>query len=599
MIDRSYGSSGYIPTHHYERKAASASPHRIKNPFFRKILKLFIGAILIALFLAWLLLGEFRFMLWRYPGFSGLPFGDRSYLVLFQNNYELRPTGGFISTYGILHFNNGFYNGLDFFDVYGSIDDHEYVEPPLILSALLSGEGYQGHTFRDANFDPDFRLSKDELVKFYQMTHPDEDVDGIFAIDFSFLERLVALYEPLEVEGYRLSESNLFETLSTVVSDIDRHSEEALAERKSITAPLVQKIITKTLILPWRVNGFLETLAQGFEEKHVLAAFNRRGLQKSYHKRHWDGALPQSDSGDFLAINEANYGGMKSDRYISRDVTYTLELTGERDVLGNPVLEAMVAITLTHHGTWNTPLSGPYTGYLRTLIPLGSRIEEGSDITEDREDSAVLGEILQLEPGESKTFTYRYELPEYVWDENRYYLHLHKQPGTLADHYRVVVKLPQGSSMESDYFDIRENIGFFETNLITDVNLSFGLLDDENPPRIVSHELTDLNETTIVFNEPLNVEHAADPLNYKIIDTNFKNETVTDDVRIVNIRVDGSAVILTTEGMTEQLEERYEVVLQGLTDTHGNVITPNPRTVTVVQRSLLSPTLETDSLSNE
>lgn len=137
----------------------------------------------------------------------------------------------------------------------------------------------------------------------------------------------------------------------------------------------------------------LSLLAQGFEEKHVLAAFERSGLKKAFAKRNWDGALPKSDAGDFLVVNDANYGGMKSNRYLTRDIQYELDVTKATDVLGNPVINATVSITLSHEGIWNVPLSGTYTGYLRTMIPLGAEITSGSTITEDREDSYVLGEL--------------------------------------------------------------------------------------------------------------------------------------------------------------------------------------------------------------
>ncbi|MFA4815258.1 MAG: DUF4012 domain-containing protein [Candidatus Gracilibacteria bacterium] len=598
MNERSYGTSGYIPSRFHENKRAETFALLRKRSFPKRLFKWLLILVLVGLFFLWFLMGPFRFMFWRYAGFSGFPFGTRTYIVLFQNNYELRPTGGFISTYGELTFAHGFYTGIQFYDVYGEIDDHDYVEPPLVLSALLSGEGYQGHTFRDANFDPDFNITKDELIEFYQLTNPGTRVDGVFAADFTFLERLVGLYEPMEVDGYELTQQNLFETLSSVVSDIDRHNEAALAERKNITSPIVKTIIFKTLILPWRLLTVRDLAAQAFEEKHLLGSFNRSGMQSSFHSRNWDGALPQSDVGDFLAINDANYGGMKSNRYITRDVQYELEVTGQTDVLGNPVIKANVTVTLSHEGIWNIPLSGPYTGYLRTMIPLGSNVESTSEVTEDREDVYVLGELVSLQPGESVTYSYSYELPEYVWSGDTYYLHLHKQPGTLGDRYRVLVRLAQGMSMESSTFDVRENLGIFETNLTTDTELSFSLLDDQNPPRIVSHEITAMNEITIVFNEPLNVDHAQDPMNYEILDMDYTDAEVTDTIAITNIRVDGAAVILTTSGMTDQVEERYEVMLRGITDTSGNAITPNPRTVTVVLRDFLEPE-PTEETTNE
>lgn len=614
-MDRNYGISGYQPSKRpsqpdplnedeesmvkprvrakdlFDRakkagSTRSARTPRAKWPLWKKILLALAALFAACMFIVWFFLGEFRFMFWRAPAFTGFPFGNRTYLVLFQNNYELRPTGGFISNYAELTFSHGVYTGITFHDVYAEIDEHDFVEAPLVMSALLgNGADYAGETFRDANFDPDFRVSKDELVTFYQLTNPDVQVDGVLAVDFHFLEQWVGLYESVTVEGTTFTQNNLFETLSSLVSDIDRHDEEALATRKDIAGPLVQKLISKTLILPWRTLAFRDLLAEAFHEKHALAAFSRSGLASSFRLRNWDGALPQSDMGDFLVVNEGNYGGMKSDRYLTRDIQYELEVTDQKDVLGNPIVKATVSITLSHEGGNNPPLSGTYTGYLRTLIPLSAKILEGSDITEERSDSTVLGELVTLQPGESVTYTYSYELPEYVWNDGTYYLHLHKQPGTDQDHYRVIVKVPAGMSLSAPNFDVRESVAFLDVNLLTDINLSFAILEDSNPPRIVFNEITALNQITLLFNENLDSLYAADPSNYRVTDLNEASET-TDEVMVLSATVQDNVVVLTTTGMTAQDEEFYEVVLENLSDTHGNVQTPNPRTVTVVQRDL-------------
>lgn len=597
MSNRYYGNNGYNSSRRVqpEKPKTQFKWPKIKLPKFGKskkpkwknVVHGAIAVLLVGLFISWLFLGAFRFMMFKYPALTGFPFGSRSYIVLFQNNYELRPTGGFISTYGVLRFNHGVYGGIEFRDVYGDIDEHDYVQPPLVLSTLLEGEGYEGHTFRDANYNPDFSVAKNDIIEFYNLVYPDERIDGVIAADFQFLEGFVGLYEPLTVEGYELTQGNLFETLSSVVSDIDRHDEEALANRKNITSPLVKQLIAKSL-LPWRIPRVINLVETAFNEKHLLASFTRNRMEKAFAKRGWNGALPESSSGDYLAVNDANYGGMKSNRYITRDVKYELDVSEATDVLGNPVVNATVTVTLSHEGIWNIPLSGLYTGYLRTLVPLGADVLVGSDIIEETENALVIGELVSLEPGQSVTYIYNYELPEYVWQDGEYLLHLHKQPGTDADHYKVVVRVPQGMSLTSSGLEVHENVAFYSGHLSEDHNLSFALLEDENPPRIVSHEITALNEITIVFNEPVATDYAGDALLYQIIDKNYSDSTVTDSIIIDTIRVDGSAIILTTTGMTLQADERYEVTLRDIRDLNGNSISPSPRTVTVIQRDDLT-----------
>ena len=131
----------------------------------------------------------------------------------------------------------------------------------------------------------------------------------------------------------------------------------------------------------------------------------------------------------------------------------------------SPIVTATVSVELSHEGIWNIPLSGLYTGYLRTLVPLGADIIVGSDIIEETDSALVIGELVSLEPGQSVTYMYSYELPEYVWQDDEYWLHLHKQPETDADHYEVIVRVPQGMSLQSDGLDVHENVAFYDSHL--------------------------------------------------------------------------------------------------------------------------------------
>jgi len=520
-----------------------------------------IGIVLVGLILvAVILLKGFSFIITKLPSFTGFPFSSHNYLVLFQNNYELRPTGGFISTYGVLKFRHGIFWGIDFGDVYGDVADHPYVEPPKAMGQLLADKDYKGYTFRDTNFDPDFTVAKDEIIKFYNINHPEIKIDGVIAADFTALENLVALYEPLKIDDYEFTKQNLFESLSSIVSDIDRHDEETLAGRKNIASSIVKKVITRTVLLPWRVRAASDVMLQAFDEKHMLASFNQSGLQKAFAKRGWDGSLPNGDAGDYLAVNNANYGGMKSNRYLEQDVIYEL------NVMPNHSVEAKVTVNLAHYGNWNVPLSGKYKGYLRIFYPGGMQEQ-----------------ILGIEPGDTVSYTYSYVLPESVWADGVYNLRLVKQPGTLANRYRVVVRVPSGESVKGEDFVIKENVALYDTNLLSDQNLSFELVPDTNPPRVIAHDLISLNQIEIEFNEWLSAALTSNLFNYEVIDLDKKNSNKTDSLKVSEVRVEGSKVIITTTGMTVQPTERYQVLLKNVQDLKGNTIVPNLRKLTVVQ----------------
>ncbi|MBI1802189.1 MAG: DUF4012 domain-containing protein, partial [Chloroflexi bacterium] len=124
--------------------------------------------------------------------------GARSYLVVAQNEDELRPTGGFISAAGRLTVDHGKLMELEFQDSY-QVDDlsKEYPEPPLPLKTyMLSGVWL----FRDANWSPDFPTSAQQLAYFYTYGRG-QRVDGVIALDQEMVSLLVRALSPLDIDG--------------------------------------------------------------------------------------------------------------------------------------------------------------------------------------------------------------------------------------------------------------------------------------------------------------------------------------------------------------------------------------------------------------
>ena len=140
-----------------------------------------IAVIFITLYIG---LGDLRFFANNY---LRLTWFSKDYLILLQNNYEARPGGGFITGYGEAHTTLGIPTKLDFNNSY-NVDTKLYVTPPYPHEEMLKNEWYQGYTFRDANWDPDFPTGVEEVIKFYQDKFPEKDVDGVIVVNFSMIE---------------------------------------------------------------------------------------------------------------------------------------------------------------------------------------------------------------------------------------------------------------------------------------------------------------------------------------------------------------------------------------------------------------------------
>jgi hypothetical protein len=531
-------------------------------------------------------LSSLRIFIPYYFQLSGFPFGSRTYLIVFQNNHELRPSGGFVSNYGLLSFRGGIPK-LEMSDVYGDISDHGYIKPPYPMEELLANEWYKGYTFRDANYDPNFPETAKELMRMYHITRPKQNFDGVIAINYSFLEDLVGALGEIQVNGKTFTKDNLFAALEYEVNNIDRHNIEEIKNRKSILKPFAGALFKKIALSPLHLRKVCDTVISSLANKEIQLFFEDSSLQKLAQVRGWSGNWPEKPSGDFLAVNEANLGGMKSDRYIERNVTY--HLTVEKSPAEN-VLTADVKIDLYHFGIENIPISGPYTGFIRTYVPKGAKLLEidpkyKKDLWQDDDGHFhIFGNIVHLNPGERTTLHYRYTLPSTVLSDNDYYLYIPKQSGTEKDYYTVIIEANRGLSIQSNIFSAKENIGIFKSELNADFQLDLKLLPDKIPPQVVYQDVEDLKNLLIVFNEDIDDEQAVDPSNYQVKDSDEKHPEKTDNLTIDRVERSGKAVRIFVKGMTRQHGEYYQLTLQNISDKSGNVMEPSPRTITLVQR---------------
>jgi len=87
---------------------------------------------------------------------------QKTYLIWFQNDKELRPTGGFITAYGVAKIKNGKLLDVTSDDIYQLDKKFTPFEPPpdplrkyLLLKIF---------PIRDANLSPDFKVSAQKFT---------------------------------------------------------------------------------------------------------------------------------------------------------------------------------------------------------------------------------------------------------------------------------------------------------------------------------------------------------------------------------------------------------------------------------------------------
>ncbi len=406
--------------------------------------------------------------------------GDgRTYLVLVQNEDELRATGGFISAVALVRLDRRGIIPLRVEDSY-VVDDFSqpYPEPPAAVRETMLADLW---VFRDANWSPDFPTSARAALELYAISRPDEaaGVDGVIAFDQQAVRLIVEALGPLEVAG---------QAEPITGEDVITAAREAWApgEQPEMDWWLHRKDFYEALLVSMRARierglgreELIRLLVAGrraLDERDLLVAL--RDERASAVARHlgWDGALRPSP-GDYLMVVHSNVGFNKADGLVEKQLLYSVDL---RDPLAPT---AALTVTLHHPGPGERPCNqgsryGPtyeemmqrcYWDYMRILSPAGTRLIAasrhpiaGAELLSGQEWSgeavvqppeagrAVVANLVLVRPGETAAVRFDLALPPSTVVQRRngfaYTLHIQKQPGTRGQPVEVRVLL--GSAM--------------------------------------------------------------------------------------------------------------------------------------------------------
>lgn len=487
-------------------------------------------------------------------------------LILLQNNNELRATGGFITS--VLELSRF---KIKQRSVFGELDQHPKLQGPKPLMEMLKDGHFKSWTFRDANYFPDFGESSGQLIHFYKQVFPNTKVSALLAINFSFIENVHRVLGTLKLKGRRLASHELFYFLTAEVSDIDRHSREALASRKGVLVSLAKKILLASLLRFWTWPALLVL---------VRRSFKNRDLQ--FYDANFKRTFTYDKGQDFLAIIESNFLGLKSNRYLQRSVVHETRASMKGEFQND------LRIVWEHLGSLNRPLSGKYQAYIRIYLP--AMIEELRHFSSHPLGAAsvyregmfqVFGFKLFLQPGEKFLLNLSYRLQKKTLE--KYSFKYFKQSGVQRESLQKSAIYPKSYALLPDLFGrVSENVYTYSVAQVEeDICLNLQADKARRSPRILKHEI--ISPTTILlrFSEPVQLK--------KNLQKQFilKQKGKGDSYPIKKARLleEACAIHLTVDDLPKVEEEFYELTLKDVLSEEGTAVQPNPRTVTVVYRS--------------
>jgi hypothetical protein len=374
------------------------------------------------------------------PALAGYP-STSHFLLVLQNNDELRPSGGFIGTYGLLNIQNGTILSLTTDDSYhldmpASLTGKWNLQPPAELQKYLDVEKWY---LRDANWSPDWPQSAHKIAEVYNgessaVGQPATMFTGVAAITPDLVADLIKLTGPITVNGTTYNAADFQPLLQYNVEVAYKQQSISSWDRKNIINSLVGELKTRLFSLPTSSWGKLFALLDNnIKEKNIqLYLFNDTD-ESLVRTLGADGALAQPAS-DYLMVVDANLASFKSDAVIKKDLSYAVTASASG-------LQAAVKLTYSHTGEfdWRTTR---YRSYTRIYAPLGSKLISlaGTDsatqnlsvVDDETLHKTIFGFFLTIEPGSSRTITLSYQLPASVSQQlamGQYQLFVQKQAG--------------------------------------------------------------------------------------------------------------------------------------------------------------------------
>lgn len=410
---------------------------------------------------------------------------SKTYLVLLQNNTELRPGGGFIGNFALLEFEAGRLKNITVEDIY-TIDGQlaEVIEPPPQLKEKL---GTVRFYLRDSNWSLDFTLNAQTARDFFKK-ETGKNVDGVIALDLHFLQNVLSKTGPITLTDYneQITADNLFERG-------EYHSEigsfPGSTQKRDFFGALTRALITKIVadLNAKDATATLELLSQvkdGLLGKHIMASFDDSNLATLIAIRGWNQPLPPTDfnpaddstaTRDFLAISEANLGANKVNRFLKRTIAYEATIGRDADLVGK------LTITYTNESVAETWPAGKYVNFLRVYVPFAAGLEalQNGDNTDTKlvEVSlqgpfTVFATYVEVPISSTRQVTFTYRTPKNIklGTAPTYELYVSKQPGTARDPLEFKFNLPAYLSVEKINGD-NQYQGNQNTTVATDLSV--------------------------------------------------------------------------------------------------------------------------------
>lgn len=403
----------------------------------------------------------------------------RTYLLLFQNEDELRATGGFLSAVGRVTVAAGKIVSLTVEDSY-AVDDFStpYPDAPAPMHDYM---GIDLLVFRDSNWSPDFPVAAQQAISLYTQTRGGS-IDGVIGLNQNVVGALVDGLGPLSIDGHVIATADDMRTyMRRAWAPSDQASAaEWVVQRKDFISRAMQALLDRFLNggdVNWATLG--QSLNRVLRSRDLLIALSDPALNEPLRAAQLDGSL-RTAAGDYLMVVDTSMGFNKVSVAMQQALHYTVTLAVDQPsqaVLTIAYTNTNAAAPGCEHRPPDYDLSTTYDRlvqqcywlYRRVLAPANAEliaasrhptkpgelisglVSDGATRVSEEDGRTVFGTFLIVPRGEQVNSSLSYTLPVAIVQtqgaELRYHLLWQKQPGAAAWPATVTVIFPAGATL--------------------------------------------------------------------------------------------------------------------------------------------------------
>lgn len=374
-----------------------------------------------------------------------------SYLIVAQNPADLRPTGGFIGSWGVLTLKDGAVASFDYraYNQWEDVNDPRRFWP----EQTAPFQRYRAvccMAMQDANWFADFPTSALVLEQFAEADQH-QPIAGVIAFDPALVQALLQATGPVDLPSLHVTvtAANFVDLANYYEGRGDTQPPPDVLRDKQFLVEVAHALAARLLSGQHLSLPALLPVAQRLlDQKHVLIALDDPDLAAYARAKDWDGALA-NPPGDYLALADLSLSDNKIDDTIARQINDQVQLT--------PSGAADVTLAITWQNRFPRPVdpgakTTDFRDYFRLYLPPGATLTSMAGADENwkpyvESGHPVLSGYLVVPRGGQRTMTVRYHVPAPlvgVSADPAYALHIQVQPGVAAPAFQLTVRQADG-----------------------------------------------------------------------------------------------------------------------------------------------------------